>query len=1116
MISHTVISSAAGAMSYYKADQQQAQGEYYTKEQAPSRWGGEAASIAQIRLGGEVNPKQFERILNGERLINPATGERQDLGRINKEGEREHRPGFDFTISAPKSVSMVGMIGQDERVLAAHEAAAAKAMAYLESKAETRVRTGNGGIEHRNTGNVLYAAFSHDTSREKDPQIHTHFVVANATYDKQSGQWRSLDPDSMVKASRTADAIYKNELAANLQKLGYETTWTKNGPEIKGVTKEQMEAFSKRSEQIKEALAEHGKTRETASAKERNIATVETRKGKDSTTSREEIAEKWRAEAKAVGFEAGNLVAEARARAEQRQTAVVSPLSAREAVDKAVHHLSEREAAFKRDDVIKAANEFSKGAATSEQINKAIDRAIENRQMVEQKAGGAQKTGLLTTPTAIKRETDMARMVQEGKGKTAGVIDSARLDKQLDKLDQARGFSLNAGQRDAARMVLTSKDQFTAIQGYAGTGKTTMLEAVRNVAERQGYEVVGMSAGAKQAAILERDSGIKSQTVASFLLEKQNERAKAAQGGNKAGAEKSITILGQKFVDKGLGGGGILVSDRAGLAKAAHDLNARAAKAGGLEGLGYRAAGRLGNDLAGWRQASAGEAALARGAMAVRDIAKAATSAYKAATGNGEGKQIWVVDEASQLSQKDMNAIMKEARASGAKVAFVGDKEQHQSVEAGKADDKLQEAGIQRVELTEVNRQKDEVGKAAVRDVLAGDNKAAFDKLTKVEVKDNAQLIDRMAKDYAASEHRERTVIVTATNEDRRAINDAVRGELKAAGVVDEKEASIRSLEKVDMTKAEAKEAWRYEKGMTVQADRGYKSEGIQKGDTFKVQAVDQQKNTVTLQNERTGQTHVWNPEQRTNFSAYQERAIQVSQGDKVRFTQNNHAEGVKNGEVGTVRSVKGGQITVEVNGKDVKLDTSKVQHAQHGYATTSYGAQGDTQTKAMYHINTERSGGVGDRSFYVGATRAKEGTTIYTTDADRARELVDRAQDKTSATVSVEQDQDRGADRSIGRDSDNISQDKGEDKSRDMGSGHSSTDRVTDHGDRAQEKTSATVSGNRDRDRDADRSGSRDGDSKSEDRSESKGEDKDSGRAMTRDSESKDEGMSQGGGRGR
>ena len=171
----SALSSAGQAASYYEADDYYAEG-----SMAPSEWFGEAAE--KLGLSGEVDREKFAELLEG-RIAG------QQLG-TTRDGKVEHRPGWDITLSAPKSVSIMAEVAGDKRLIKAHGAAVKVALAHIEKHmAATRVRQG-GEVRREATDNLAIATFRHATSRAQDPQLHTHSVIINATQD-EDGNWRS-------------------------------------------------------------------------------------------------------------------------------------------------------------------------------------------------------------------------------------------------------------------------------------------------------------------------------------------------------------------------------------------------------------------------------------------------------------------------------------------------------------------------------------------------------------------------------------------------------------------------------------------------------------------------------------------------------------------------------------------------------------------------------------------------------------------------------------------------------------------------------------------------------------------------------------------------------------
>ncbi|WP_213731047.1 MobF family relaxase, partial [Citrobacter freundii] len=187
MLSIAKVTNTAQAASYYNSPDK-----YYEKDNADigSCWGGKGAE--DLGLEGTVVSTDFVKMLDGR--INEST----HLGRVDKEGEIKHVPGWDFTFSAPKSLSILALVGGDSRLVEAHIKASNAAMKHIESSyAKTRIKS-DGKNEYVSVDNIIYASFVHTESRKHDPQLHSHNVVMNAVKDSD-GQWRSLETLKMYE-----------------------------------------------------------------------------------------------------------------------------------------------------------------------------------------------------------------------------------------------------------------------------------------------------------------------------------------------------------------------------------------------------------------------------------------------------------------------------------------------------------------------------------------------------------------------------------------------------------------------------------------------------------------------------------------------------------------------------------------------------------------------------------------------------------------------------------------------------------------------------------------------------------------------------------------------------
>jgi len=439
-----------------------------------------------------------------------------------------HRPGWDLTFSAPKGVSIMAEIGGDKRLFQAHNQAVQKALTYLEKEGlATRVnKDGQVTLEH--TGKMVAALFRHDTSRELDPQLHTHSVVMNIT-ERADGKWRALESKGIFDRKMLGGAIYRSELAKSVQQLGYDISKIHEDGrfDISNVPENLKKEFSKRREQIEQAL----KGSHIADAKAAEQVALNTRSRKVEVD-RSELRNVWGGVAKEFGFDAkdmtdkaveaslngqtilGNLPGPIEGLKGHEEAYVRSGLVldvAKEAVQFASAKLGEREAAFGHESLILEAVKHGIGDITISDVQSAIKELASKNDLIHARLDEG-KEGW-TTRDAIYLERISRAVMKDGIGKTNKITTKREIRKTLST------WGLNKGQAVSATLILNSKDRVVGVQGYAGTGKTFMLGAVREVAENKGFEIVGIAPSSTAANTLELDAGIKSNTLAKHLVD---------------------------------------------------------------------------------------------------------------------------------------------------------------------------------------------------------------------------------------------------------------------------------------------------------------------------------------------------------------------------------------------------------------------------------------------------------------------------------------------------------------------------------------------------------------------------------------------------------------------
>ena len=518
------VASPAQGVSYYEKDS------YYAKEsdehRAASAWAGKGA--AALGLEGPVAPDTFRAVLEGE--VPDGSGKR--LGKRGKDGEIHHRPGRDLTFSAPKSVSLAALVGGDGRIVEAHDRAVAGALAWFErNAAETRMQDPAGGCMVRaGVQKTVVATFRHDTSRNLDPALHTHSVIANMVQG-EDGRWRTMANERLYASKMALGALYRNALAGELGKLGYTVgkTHADGRFEIAGVSREVIDAFSTRRAEIEAAMEGRGLGTTGENPHLARRAALMTRAARREVD-REALRETWAGQAAALGFDAKGLAASAMERHGAEKARAVEPGKggpplpprqpdlfehaaradpARAAVDWALAHLSERDAVFSTTDLLAAALAFDPGAASVGAIERAVAGLKREGRLHD--APALEGGGGLTTDRAVAEERETVALMRGGERRGKAPMRGWMVERHL------RKGPLTAGQKQAVRLILSEKDRTVGVQGYAGTGKTKMLARVRTLAEKKGWRMMGLAPSASAAHTLSRESGIASETLQRFL-----------------------------------------------------------------------------------------------------------------------------------------------------------------------------------------------------------------------------------------------------------------------------------------------------------------------------------------------------------------------------------------------------------------------------------------------------------------------------------------------------------------------------------------------------------------------------------------------------------------------
>jgi conjugative relaxase-like TrwC/TraI family protein len=863
--------SASQARNYHAKEFASQQQNYWSRDQqGHSEWQGGLAE--QWNLKGPVHDEHFARLAEGQ---HPQTSEqliRHQVSRTyeGKNGKEvtsvEHRAGWDATFSAPKSISITALVGGDDRVRLAHRESVQAALAELERY--TQARIGNVHLPET-TGKFAAATFEHDTARPVEgyaaPQLHTHAVIFNVT-ERDNGQARALQPHEIFVSQRYVTAVYRSELALRLEKLGYELERGKHDqPEIKGYTKEYLEASSPRREQIKNHLREQG----IDGAKAAQIAAHHTRDRKE-LLSQDEVLRRHRELAAQYGHQADRVVAQARTHGQQQTQEPEN--AAHRAVTWARDHVFERSAVQDSRAILESALARGMGETTYGGIVWEFERRIKTGEFQEVAQGGADRQ--FTTSAMVRMEREIIARMQEGNQRGYG--DSMLVSPQARISAEDRHPELSASQRQAVDSILISREKIVGLDGVAGAGKTTTLSVISEATVAEGYHVEGFAP-----------------------------TSRAAQKLSEAGMETSTV---QKY-------------------------------------------------LARSEQPDTGE------------------------------KRLYVLDESSMASTRQLHEFVYRLHPND-RVLLVGDRRQHEAVEAGRPFAQLQDAGMVTVRLDEIVRQKDPELKQVVEQLARGEIREAVQNLDRQgrvhEIPDHGDRITAIAKEYANSP--ERTLVVSPDNRSRMEINERIHAEMQGRGLVSNAEHQIRTLlPRQDLTGADRTWAERYEVGDVLRYSRASKETGIGKGEYAQVKSIDAVANRLTVEL-MDGTERTYDPRRQQGVSVFHKEMRSFSEGDRVQFTAPANDLKVANRELGTIGSIDGdGRLNLKLdNGRAIELDPNRRMHLDYGYAVTSHSSQGQTADRVLIHVDTELGAKdlLNSRMAYVAVSRGAHDAQIFTNNA--------------------------------------------------------------------------------------------------------------------------------------
>ncbi|EHE1539321.1 conjugative transfer relaxase/helicase TraI [Salmonella enterica] len=485
------ISSIKGDSAYYSHEDN-----YYASGSLESRWLGDGAE--KLGLKGEVANADMDAIRQGK------LPDGTDLSRMVN-GVNKHRSGYDLTFSAPKSVSMMILIGGDTRLLDAWNRSVENGMKEVEKLISARITDG-GKTDTVLTGNMVAALYNHDTSRALDPQIHTHALVFNTTFAED--KWRALASDTRMKTG-FGENLYALQVAiGNLvlqpfrqeaEKLGYETVAAgKNGLwELKDVP---VAPFSTRSQAISEAAGPD------ASKKSRDVAALDTRQAK-AWADPDLLKAEWRRRLTDEKFDIDNYIGQAQTRAEPpgpvvggtegirstgqpggASSAQISESDVQKAVSDTISALSEKKVQFTWSEMLAGTvSRLPSAPGLFEQARAGIDAVIEGQRLIPLD----REKGIFTSDIHLLNELSVHQLARTAVAEQTVLVFPER----------AQERDIPAG--DAVSVLSQDKSPVAILSGRGGAQTLRdRTEDVAMMARSQGREVMVIAADGRSGQFL--------------------------------------------------------------------------------------------------------------------------------------------------------------------------------------------------------------------------------------------------------------------------------------------------------------------------------------------------------------------------------------------------------------------------------------------------------------------------------------------------------------------------------------------------------------------------------------------------------------------------------------
>ena len=474
-------------------------------QQDNTRWYGGGLEALGLSAGEKIKGDDFVNIVEGKNL----DGNQKVQLSYEAKGRTEHSAGVDFVFSDPKSVSILEHIVGDAGIKEARIIAIETVIKHIDEHYIAYRETHDHKTEIVNApGGGIFATFAHSTSRENDPQSHTHVIISNMV-ERPDGEFRGLWNKEIFKHQKEITAVYNATMSKSLAELGYAIENRGNGLyEISGMEKDLINQFSKRHENIEKTEEQLRDVLTFANDAQINrAATLESRPNKH-YLSVEALKSDWNKQIQDLGYSQEIISSNVRDAAQELKANNLTP---QDYINNIVQDLITNESTFSQSELLRNVLTLSMGKYDKSDFIPEMEKAKINDTIREI------APGIFSTPEMMEIEQKILDDLKQGQGKMNSLMTIPESNNFLDNYQTKNNINLTDGQKELFQAVMTSKDQFIICQGDAGSGKTTVFQAIAEAAESAGIILEGYSKTGKAVQEFIEKTGAKGQTVDSFL-----------------------------------------------------------------------------------------------------------------------------------------------------------------------------------------------------------------------------------------------------------------------------------------------------------------------------------------------------------------------------------------------------------------------------------------------------------------------------------------------------------------------------------------------------------------------------------------------------------------------